>query len=283
MGFEERSVITKCPHCNTKFKVSDDYKGRKTKCPKCKQLFTISEFIDKPAPSTGETKSAKRKLEVCTSCGGTIGRLEKTCVFNGEIVCAECDKKLRKPLTNVTRLSRPAVKNLEQVQPPVAVSKVQKIEVEYKGVGGWLLLFCLILTVISPLFSVISFFIDFSSSSQYFGQYPRLKTIIAIDGVLFAGVMAFGIYSGILLWTISPNAVKIARTYLIVYLGIIILEVFRPLLLELPPDLSHDMVVTGLRAAGYRYAFFVSVWYSYLNKSKRVKATYPEFQDKAQS
>ncbi len=37
-------MITKCIHCNTKFKTRDDCKGRKAKCPKCGQPFTIQKF-----------------------------------------------------------------------------------------------------------------------------------------------------------------------------------------------------------------------------------------------
>lgn len=89
-------MITKCPHCNTKFKVRDEYKGKKTKCTKCSQPFTIAEFTAKPSPSTGETDVDKKKVEVCAKCGKTIGKLEKSYPFKGVVVCAECDGKLRK-------------------------------------------------------------------------------------------------------------------------------------------------------------------------------------------
>jgi DNA-directed RNA polymerase subunit RPC12/RpoP len=34
-------------------------------------------------------------IEICSNCKREIPRLEKACIFDGEIVCAECDKKLR--------------------------------------------------------------------------------------------------------------------------------------------------------------------------------------------
>jgi len=34
-------------------------------------------------------------IEICSKCGREIPRSEQVCVFKGEIVCAECDKKLR--------------------------------------------------------------------------------------------------------------------------------------------------------------------------------------------
>jgi hypothetical protein len=33
--------------------------------------------------------------EVCAKCGQEITQQEAACVFKGEIVCIECDKKLR--------------------------------------------------------------------------------------------------------------------------------------------------------------------------------------------
>lgn len=88
-------MITKCPHCNTKFKAHDDLKGRKTKCPKCERLFTIVEFSSARKVGAGQNDIPLNGLEICTSCKRTIGRLEKAYVFNDEIVCRECNEKLR--------------------------------------------------------------------------------------------------------------------------------------------------------------------------------------------
>lgn len=86
-------MITKCPHCNTKFKVRDEYKGRKTKCSKCEQSFTIGEFIAKPAPSNRETNGDKKKVKVCAKCGKRIGKLEKSYPFKGVVICEGCQQK----------------------------------------------------------------------------------------------------------------------------------------------------------------------------------------------
>ena len=88
-------MITKCPHCNTRFKAPDDSKGRKTKCPKCEEPFTIHEFAGEAVPSTGAKDIRKKEPDVCARCARKIGQDEQTYVFKGVIVCAECDKKLR--------------------------------------------------------------------------------------------------------------------------------------------------------------------------------------------
>jgi len=74
---------TQCPHCQAKFKAPDESTGKKVNCPKCNQQFVISPLIK------------DKIVEVCSNCCKEIEKLEQACVFKGEIVCAECDKKLR--------------------------------------------------------------------------------------------------------------------------------------------------------------------------------------------
>ena len=61
-------MITKCPHCDSKFKVRDEYKGKKTKCPKCKQPLTIGEFAVKGVSKLSETSTDGDK-DICDVLG----------------------------------------------------------------------------------------------------------------------------------------------------------------------------------------------------------------------
>jgi hypothetical protein len=40
------------------------------------------------------------KNEICENCGTEIGKLERAFVFEGNIICEKCQKKLRTDLTN---------------------------------------------------------------------------------------------------------------------------------------------------------------------------------------
>jgi hypothetical protein len=62
--------------------------------------------------------------------------------------------------------------------------------------SGWLLLFCLSLTVFSPLMTVGSLGAGHRESSQYFAQFPGLRVITVIDMFLGLGIVAFSIYAG---------------------------------------------------------------------------------------
>jgi predicted Zn finger-like uncharacterized protein len=74
---------TQCPHCQAKLKAPDGATGKKVNCPKCNQPFVISPLIK------------DNIVEVCSNCSKEIRELEQACVFNGKIVCGECDRKLR--------------------------------------------------------------------------------------------------------------------------------------------------------------------------------------------
>jgi hypothetical protein len=148
-----------------------------------------------------------------------------------------------------------------------------QVEAKYVGVRGWLLLFCLILVVISPLFNVIIFIVTLDKVTPYFEQFSGLKTPFVIGTILDIALMVFSIYAGISLWQIRPNAVSIAKTFLGFYLGVTILGIFLPITGNLPPELLGHMIKEGFKQTFPAYTFYW-IWSSYLNKSKRVAVTY---------
>jgi hypothetical protein len=148
-----------------------------------------------------------------------------------------------------------------------------QIEIKYKGVGGWLLLFCLSLTLFSPLLTIYNLVSGYNEVSPYFEQFPGLVTVTIVNGMLSIGLMVFSIYAGIALWNIRPGAVKIAKKYLLVFLGCSILAIFIPFMAGLPSKANKTMIGEFVKGA-IRSLFYFVIWYSYLNKSKRVKTTY---------
>jgi predicted Zn finger-like uncharacterized protein len=80
---QNRRIKIQCPHCQARFKVPHEHKGKKTKCPKCTQPFVIARFVESTA------------VEGCTSCGRKIGKAEQAYVSDGRVVCKQCDETLR--------------------------------------------------------------------------------------------------------------------------------------------------------------------------------------------
>ncbi|MFI5176406.1 MAG: hypothetical protein ACHQKY_16220, partial [Terriglobia bacterium] len=60
----------------------------------------------------------------------------------------------------------------------------------YAGVRGWLLLFCLALTVFGPLVTVFFLVANYQGAAQYFEQFPGLKVISLTDISLSMAMMA---------------------------------------------------------------------------------------------
>ena len=81
------------------------------------------------------------------------------------------------------------------------------------------------------------------------------------------------VYAGLALWRIRPGAVRTAEIYLLCFLCYQGIAAVLPFLAGLPASANH-----GLTEAVYknltRGLLYFGLWYSYLNKSKRVKATY---------
>ena len=156
----------------------------------------------------------------------------------------------------------------QPVLPPVT-----PVEPRYKGVGGWLLFFCLGLTVFNPLMSLFSLAGSYRESAPYFSQFPGLLVVTGLDTVLSLGLTVFSIYAGASLWRLRPGAVQTAKRYLLWFLAYQAVAIVLPFMAGLPSSADETMIAQSVKDA-FRGILYVIIWYSYLNKSKRVRATY---------
>ena len=161
-----------------------------------------------------------------------------------------------------------------QNRPPGAPRFIDApIESPYKGVGGWLLLFCIGLTVLTPVLSLRSLGISYFETFQYFGQYPGLLVVTIVDTVLSLSLIAFSIYVGVSLWTIRRGAVQMAKRYLVCFLGYHLVAAALPFMAGLSAEANEGMIMPVVKDV-FKAVVYVAIWYSYLNSSKRVSATY---------
>ena len=143
----------------------------------------------------------------------------------------------------------------ETLTPEPAIPGIQGGDVS--GVGGWLLVLCIVLSIINPIFNLIA------SISNL------------IEGDIFSAIFrlclgGFSIYVGYCLWSIRPDAVHIAKIYLwiILILGAII-PLSLSLLLSLGGGVRSD-VLERVVVSSITFA----IWFTYLKLSKRVANTY---------
>lgn len=147
------------------------------------------------------------------------------------------------------------------------------VDAQYRGVGGWLLFLCVSLTILAPLITLIVAATGFSDSLELYDQFPGLLVTVVIDSILSVGLMAFSIYAGIGLWSIRPGAVQTAKAFLWCYLGYHIIAAILPFMAGLPSAVN-ELLIEETSKDTFRSIIYFAIWYSYLNQSKRVKATY---------
>jgi hypothetical protein len=158
----------------------------------------------------------------------------------------------------------------EVVRPELA-----RPDVRYRKVGGWLLLFCVGLTILGPLRTLVALAKSYADLAAYQTKFSGLAMVVIVDMGLSAALMALAIHAGVRLWTIRPGAVQTAKRFLLWVLGYHAIAAILPFTAGLPPEANREM----LRAVSFEVAggvIWVAIWYAYLSRSKRVKATYGE-------
>lgn len=135
------------------------------------------------------------------------------------------------------------------------------------------MLFCIGLIALGPLLTIGSLATSFSESAGLFEKFPGLLIITVIDTIISIGIMAFSICAGVGLLRIQPHAVQVAKIYLLCLLGYQIVAAILPFLAGLPAEANENMIAP-VAISSFKGVVYVAIWYSYLNKSERVRATY---------
>jgi hypothetical protein len=149
----------------------------------------------------------------------------------------------------------------------MAVNDVER----YRGVRGWLLLLCVNLTILDPAAIVLGVFGALPLAD--FEKDPEMLRFLLISGGCRLALAAFSVYSGTALWRILPDAPNTARRY---FQAVSIYSAFALLLpgiVGLPEELYAQMAGATLVSSVVTLCY-VAVWYVYLGKSRRVKATF---------
>ena len=137
----------------------------------------------------------------------------------------------------------------------------------YEGVAGWLALFVFGLIVGFPGSVLV----------EVVRMADKDTTTAAISALIGMPLACFSIYAGMRLWRIKPDAVKAAKRFLLTYLSMNLVAAAVAAVLAFSSsewaEPLADATTSPLPSLVY-----VGIWYSYLNRSKRVAATYPAAQ-----
>jgi biopolymer transport protein ExbD len=141
-----------------------------------------------------------------------------------------------------------------------------------KKVGGWLLFFCLTLTIFYPLFAFWGIILPSIRILESLQNDPELYIPILADAISVVALAVLSVCSGIRLWCIRPFSIAAAKTCLICILAYHVILVISAYMGEKESYAAfHTQSVFFLAINGFAYPL---IWYVYLLISKRVKETY---------
>lgn len=154
-----------------------------------------------------------------------------------------------------------------------SVAPLQSTDAGPNGIGGWLVLFIVTLIGVVPLGGLYNLVREYHQLAPAVARFPGVLTVFKIDAILSTALIAFGMYAGISLLMRRPDAVKTAKNFLLALLGYSVLIIILAPLAGLPAEGTVVMIGAGIKHL-FRAAIYVAIWYSYLNKSRRVRVTY---------
>ena len=141
------------------------------------------------------------------------------------------------------------------------------------GVRGWLLLLCLMLTIVGPIISIALAASEYQQFALHFAGSRGMQAAIFFSITFTACAVVFGIYAGWRLWAVRPGAVKMAKAALLFGLSADIATTLIQIAAwpgsTVDVQLLHDARISLIPSL-----MFFTLGFGYLNKSARVQATY---------
>jgi hypothetical protein len=165
--------------------------------------------------------------------------------------------------------------NNQQPDPPLTSGH---LEPQYNRVRGWLLFFCISLTILSPLVELPVLAINcnkYINAARHFDRFsfPDLLLLTILPSLLELYIIAFSIFAGTGLWQKRPGADKTAKKFLVQCIWLTVFGSLLPLLGGLPAAVNVVLFAQAIKSIFLRLIYF-AIWYSYLIKSQRVRDTY---------
>lgn len=143
----------------------------------------------------------------------------------------------------------------------------------YKGVRGWLLILCLNIAIFDPLTMLLTIFLVTSATKPYFGEHPELLRLCLASGICRLALAVFSVYAGLGLWKVVPGALSVAKKYLLAVVLYSVVASSLPVVVGVPQESYQEFAGQTVFNSFLTMAYAIT-WYIYLQRSKRVKATY---------
>lgn len=189
----------------------------------------------------------------CKNCGNELKDLSRFCPYCGVRLRAENTKPAHRVGGDI--YTRPSISSHDI------------------KVGGWIIVFCIIITITIPA-SIYSDLSEYLNAPAKYGidEESRLYRGLGVSrmALLFVGFYSF--FSGVAIWSGSRNGKKIAIAFLLTYPSSTI--VFNLVSLELIKGAGSATVGLELVREIIVSVTFSAIWLAYFRWSERVKVTY---------
>lgn len=184
----------------------------------------------------------------CARCGQQIPGASEICPLCGREATLKLDPPPAIPAAVPATAVAPG-----QIQWPVepAVIRPPMRRPDLKGVGGWLLFFCISLTLLTPLLTLVIMW------SSNFGP----------EGMIDLALTAFGVVVGIMIWNVHPRAFLLLWIFFGLMALLLVLGIAASFISS--EEQSPNQIVPLFRGLIY-----IIVWFLYFKKSDRVQATF---------
>ena len=163
-------------------------------------------------------------------------------------------------------------------RPPHAIIPTMAVPAQAKGptgIGGWLVFFCVILTILSPLLVLGQMANNWEQARPTFVVYPSIRAACMWENLGMAALLIYGFIVGCMIWTGNPRGREIAKKFLLIrFLAFIGVEVIGLVMMGNLPSEILVGGIAGVFGSVFQAMFFFLVWWFYFKKSKRVRNTY---------
>jgi len=180
-----------------------------------------------------------------------------------------------KPLSALLGPSQPPPIRARTVPNTIPTATTATVLDGPKGLGGWLVFFCVALTILGPLLSLGQMVTTWEQSEPAFGRFPSIKSAMILENFSLAALLVYGFIVGCIIWGGNPEGKKLAKQYLLIrlvaFFGIEMVAIM--MISDLPFEILAAGV-GGVIGAGFREVLFFLIWWFYFKKSKRVRNTY---------
>jgi hypothetical protein len=204
--------------------------------------------------TVSDVKTASKPIQLWTPDGKLTP--------DGEILKARTTEEKKRTAAASAAENAPAAAESEKAADP-ETSRIRKERPDLVGIGGWLLLFCIVSTIVIPLGAL--------------STAPSGVRISPVGLILVLCFVALSLFAGISVWCQSSKALFYTKVFLIAVfcwgvmclLGAAIIEVR----MEMASTPTAAIESEGL-AGGFRPFFWSLLWFAYFKRSKRVRATF---------